>query len=150
MQNAKMVNHKLESRVPGEISTTSDMQMIPLQWQKAERNSRASWWSWKSNTLATWCEELSRLKRPWCWERLKAGREGDDRGWDGWMALLTQWTSVWVNSRMDREAWCAVVHGVAKSQAQLSNWTELTENLFGDFFFLQRKLPVATNTTCCA
>ena len=38
------------------------------------------------------------LKRPWCWERLKAGGEGDDRGWDGWMASLTQWTWVWVNS----------------------------------------------------
>ena len=37
------------------------------------------------------------LKRPWCWERLKAG-EGDDRGWDGWMASPTQWTWVWVNS----------------------------------------------------
>ena len=37
-------------------------------------------------------------KRPWCWERLKAGGEGDDRGWDGWMASLTQWTWVWVNS----------------------------------------------------
>ena len=42
-----------------------------------------------SNTLATWCKELTHLKRPWCWERLKAG-EGDDRGWDGWMALPTQ------------------------------------------------------------
>ena len=39
-----------------------------------------------SNTLATWCKELTHLKRPWCWERLKAGREGDNRGWDGWMA----------------------------------------------------------------
>ena len=39
------------------------------------------------------------LKRPWCWERLKAGGEGDDRGWDGWMASPTQWTWVWVNSR---------------------------------------------------
>ena len=38
-------------------------------------------------------------KRPWCWERLKAGGEGDDRGWDGWMASLTQWTGVWANSR---------------------------------------------------
>ena len=37
-------------------------------------------------------------KRRWCWERLKARREGDDRGWDGWMASLTQWTWVWVNS----------------------------------------------------
>ena len=50
-----------------------------------------------SNVLATWCKELTHMKRPWCWERLKAG-EVDDRGWDGWMALLTQWTWVWVIS----------------------------------------------------
>ena len=55
-------------------------------------------WSWNSNTLATWCEELTHLKRPWCWERLKVGGEGDDRGWDGWMASLTRWTWVWVGS----------------------------------------------------
>ena len=54
-------------------------------------------WSWDSNTLATWCEELTHWKRPWCWERLGAGGEGDDRGWDGWMASLTQWTWVWVD-----------------------------------------------------
>ena len=52
----------------------------------------------KLQCLATWCEELTHLKRPWCWERLKAGGEGVDRGWDGWMASLTQWTWVWVNS----------------------------------------------------
>ena len=37
-------------------------------------------------------------KRPWCWERLRAGGEGNNRGWDGWMASPTQWTWVWVNS----------------------------------------------------
>ena len=58
-------------------------------------------WSWNSNTLATWCEELTHLKRPWCWERLRAGGEGDDRGWDGWMASPTRWTWVWVDS----ESW---------------------------------------------
>ena len=41
------------------------------------------WWSWSSNTLATWCEEPTHWKRSWCWERLKAGGEGGDRGWDG-------------------------------------------------------------------
>ena len=56
-------------------------------------------WSWNSNALATWCKELTHLKRPWCWERLRAGGEGDDRGWDGWMASLTRWTWVWVDSR---------------------------------------------------
>ena len=55
-------------------------------------------WSWNSNTLATLCEELTHWKRPWCWERLKAGGEGDDRGWDSWMASPTQWTWVCVNS----------------------------------------------------
>ena len=38
------------------------------------------------------------MKRLWCWERLRAGGEGDDRGWEGWMASLTQWTWVWVDS----------------------------------------------------
>ena len=49
------------------------------------------YWSWNSNILTTWCEEMIHLKRPWCWERLRARGEGDDRGWDGWMASLTQW-----------------------------------------------------------
>ena len=55
-------------------------------------------WSWNFNTLATWCEELTHWKRPWCWESLKVGGEGDNRGWDCWMASQTQWTWVWVNS----------------------------------------------------
>ena len=45
-----------------------------------------------------WCEELTHWKRPWCWEGLGEGGEGDNRGWDGWMASLTPWTWVWVNS----------------------------------------------------
>ena len=53
----------------------------------------------KVQYLATWCKELTHLKRPWIWERLKVGGEGDDRGWDGWMATTTWWTRVWVNSR---------------------------------------------------
>ena len=55
-------------------------------------------WSWSSNTLAISCEELTYWKRLWCWEGLGAGGEGDDRGWDGWMASLTWWAWVWVNS----------------------------------------------------
>ena len=73
-------------------------------------------------------------KRPWCWERLRAGGEGDDRRPNGWIASLTQWRCVWVNSG----SWWWIgrpgmlrVHGVTKSQTQLSNWTELicTESL---------------------
>ena len=55
-------------------------------------------WSWNSSTLVTSCEELTHWKRLWWWEGLGAGREGDDRGWDGWMASPTRWTGVWVNS----------------------------------------------------
>ena len=72
----------------------------PLNCRKSVLNIHwRDWcWSWNFNTLATWCKELTHLKRPWCWERLKAGGEGDDRGWDGWMASPTQWTWIWVNS----------------------------------------------------
>ena len=56
-------------------------------------------WSWNSNTLATWCEELTHWKKPWYWEILKAGGEGDNRGWGGWMASPTWWTWVWASSR---------------------------------------------------
>ena len=86
----------------------------------------------KVDTLATWCKELTQWKRPWCWERLRTGGEGDYRGWDGWIASPTQWKWVWVNSWSwwwDREAWHAAVHGVAKSQTRLSNWTEVNEVL---------------------
>ena len=75
-----------------------------------------------------WFEELAHRKRPWFWERLRAGGEGDNRGWDGWMASLTWWT--WVLSKLQklvmyREAWCATVHGFAKSRKWLSEWAEL-------------------------
>ena len=75
----------------------------------------------------TWCEELTHWKRRWCWEILKAGGEGDDRGWNSWMTSLTLWTRVWVSfgSCWDREAWCAVVQGVSKSWTRVNDWTEL-------------------------
>ena len=52
----------------------------------------------KLQSFGPWCEEPTHWNRPWCWERLKAGGEGDDRGWDGWKASLTQWTWVWASS----------------------------------------------------
>ena len=42
---------------------------------------------------------LTHWKIPWFWEWLGAGEEGDDRGWDVWIAPQTQWMWVWVNSR---------------------------------------------------
>ena len=69
------------------------------------------------------------LEKTLIWDGLRAGGEGDDRGWDGWMASLTRWMRVWVNSG----SWwwtgspgvLRAIHGVAKSRTQLSNWTEL-------------------------
>ena len=75
-------------------------------------------WSWISYTLATWCQEPTHWKRPWCWERLRAGGEGD-RGWDGWMASLTQWTGVWVGSR---RWWKTGKPGVLLSMGSQSIW----------------------------
>ena len=93
--------------------------LLPVPWTARKSNQSIlkkinpeyywkGWcWSWRFSTLATWCEKLTHWKKPWCWERQKA--EGDDRGWDGWMASLTQWT--WMSlSKLceivkDREAW---------------------------------------------
>ena len=76
-------------RLQGDPTSPSWRSVLGVHWK--------DWcWSWNSNTLATTCEELTHWKRPWCWEGL--GAEGDDRGWDGWMASLTQWTRVWAHS----------------------------------------------------
>ena len=68
-------------------------------------------------------------KRPWCWERLRAGGEGDDRGWDGWMASPAQWTWVWVNSG---SWWCTGRPGLlwfmgwqGVRHNERLNWSEL-------------------------
>ena len=74
--------------------------------------------------------EIVKVKEARCWERLKAGGEGDHRGWDGWMASATRWTWVWVCSR---SWWWIGKPGVLQSMGlqrvrQLSNWTKLTLN----------------------
>ena len=86
-------------------------------WRKSVLNMHwRDWcWSWNSNwslQLVTWCEEPTHWKRPWCWEKLRAGGEGDDRGWDGWMASLIQWTWVWASSR---RRWRTGKHGMLQS-----------------------------------
>ena len=55
-------------------------------------------WSWSANISATWCEASTHQRKPWGWERLRARGERSNRGWDGWMASLTQGTWVWANS----------------------------------------------------
>ena len=85
-------------------------------------------------------KELTHWKRPWTWERLKAGGERDDRGWDGWMALPTWWTWVWVSSGSRswiRGTGCAAVYGVTKSQTRLSDWTELKSRYEDKLIYLK-------------
>ena len=89
----KTLESPLDCKEIQPVHPKGDQSWVWTDWWK-------NWcWSWNSNTLATWGEELTHLKRPWCWERLRAGGEGDNRGWDGCMASPTQWTWVWVNSR---------------------------------------------------
>ena len=103
-------------------------------WRKSVLIIHWKDWSWSWNTLANtlaWCEELTHWIRPWCWERRKAEGEGDDRGWDGWMASPTRWTRVWASSR---SWWWIGKPGVLPStESQKSdtthrlNWTELNK-----------------------
>ena len=61
-------------------------------YRKLTLNIHWRCWNWSSNTLGTWCEDSTLWKGPWCWEKLRAGGEGGNRGWDGWTASSTQWT----------------------------------------------------------
>ena len=65
-------------------------------------------------------KELTHWKRPWCWEGMRAGREGGNRGWDGWMTVSIQRTWTWANSGR-HQVWCAAVHGVTKSLTEQLN-----------------------------
>ena len=74
------------------------------------------------------------LKKTLMLGRLKAGGEGDDRGWDGWMASLTQWTWVWASSG---SWWWTGEPGVlqiAENWAWLRDWAELKEHLTQQFY----------------
>ena len=78
-----------------------------------------------------WSDELTHWKKPWCWKELGAGGEGDDRGWDDWMASSTRWAWVWVNSRScwwtgrPGVLWFMGSQRVGHDWATELNWTEL-------------------------
>ena len=100
-------------------------------WRKSTLNIHWKYWcwSWNSNTLATWCEKLIHWKSPWCWERLRAGGEGDDRGWHGWVTSTTRWTWVWVDSGSWWWRPGMLWFMGSQSQTWLSDWTELNTTL---------------------
>ena len=77
------------------------------------------------------------FERPWSWERLKAGGEGDDRGWDGWMASLTQRTWVWVNSA---SRWWTERPGVLQFMgSQTVGHDRVTELNWGYFYTIRSR-----------
>ena len=99
-------------------------------------------WSWNSNSLATSCKDLTHWERPWYWARLRVGGEGDDRGWDGWMATPTWWTWVWVNSG----SWWwtgrpgMLQHEVTESDmTERLNWTDVMKSKV--IFLLDKSIP---------
>ena len=99
--------------------------------------------SWNSSILATSCEELTHWKRLWCWEGFGPGGEGDARGWDGWMASLTRWMWVWVNSG---SWWWTGRPGVLRFMG--SKELDMTERLnWTDMFDWIPLLPPETVTT---
>ena len=91
---------------------------------KGTLNIHGEDWRQSFSTLATSCKEPTHWKRLWCWERLKAEGEKGDRESDGWMASMDINLGQVQEMVMDREAWHAAVHGIAKSWTQLSDWTE--------------------------
>ena len=80
------------------------------------------------------------LEKIWCWEGLGAGGEGDDQGWDGWMASRTWWTWVWVNSGRwwwtgrPGVLWFMGSQRVGHNWATELNWTEEKTNAFFLFY----------------
>ena len=77
----------------------------------------------KLQYFSTWCKELTHWKRPWYWERLRRG----NRGWDGWMASLTQWARVWAKSgRQWRTGKPGVLHSMGlQNQTWLRDWATI-------------------------
>ena len=65
------------------------------------------------------------LEKTWCWQRLKAGEEGDDKGWDGWMASLTRWMWVWVNSGSWWWTGRPGVHSWGRKESDTTEWLNL-------------------------
>ena len=78
---------------------------------------------WKLQHFDHLMQRTDSWKRPWCWERLNAGGEGGNRGWNGWMASPARWTWVWVGSG---SSWWTGKPGILKWGRKVrGDWAEL-------------------------
>ena len=120
-------------------------------------------WSWNSNPLVTWSQEMTHLERPWCWGWLKAWGEGDEKGWDGWMASPNQWT--WVRASFETSWWTGRP-GIQQSMGSQwvgydNEWTKLKtisdvydicvslSDLFHSAWWIFRSIHAAINRVIC-
>ena len=86
----------------------------------------------EAETLILWPPDVKNWiieKNPWCWERLKVEGEGDDRGWDDWMASLTRWTWVWLGDGQGSLACCSPWGHKKSNTTERLNWTELKADI---------------------
>ena len=107
----------------------------------------------KLQYLATSCTELTHWKRPWCWEGLGTGGEGDNRGWDGWMASPAQWTGVCVDSGVcDGQGGLVCCDSWGLKELDTTEWLNWTDSLIFKFtaYFIyistvEKKLTLKTS-----
>ena len=93
-------------------------------------------------------QRLTHWERPWYWERLKTGGEGDNRGWDGWMASPTQWTWVWASSG----SWCwtgkpGVLQSMGSQRGRHDWETELNWMIILEFWSISQVGSKTQNNT---
>ena len=100
-----------------------------LYFLSLKKNSTHGCWNWNPNTLTTWYKELTHLKRLWCWKRLRAGGEGNYRGWDArWHHWLNGHGFGWTPGVGDGQGGLACYGSWGRKESDTTeqlNWTEL-------------------------
>ena len=109
----KTLERPLDCKEIKPVNPKGNQSWIFIRRTDAEAEAPVLWLPDVKSWLIHW-------RRPWCWGRLRAREEGGDRGWDGWMESLTQWTWVWTNSR---RRWRTGKTGMLQPMGSQSDWT---------------------------